>query len=280
MRWPANINQVTYPGAGDVDDCWVVATVWAATASRPGIRQPTVTEFRLHAGDPDDGYRDGGSLTEIMDGCAGSWPDLDVMKFESSSWDIFADLIKSGRPASVALDSSALPAVHRYGFLGKHQCGLAWDGHWFVLANPLAPEGSAPKPITESAIRHAMQQLVPGLDFLRAAVFPAPEDDMPGLTTTPGSNLISGVARVKQGTEVIRVSDRERITVSQDAVREAVGPFIADDLKLPGYFISIGGDTCWVRLTQANFTPDGLPTTVKTEVTLDGKRYVGNVTAV
>jgi hypothetical protein len=106
------------------------------------------------------------------------------------------------------------------------------------------------------------------------------EEDMPGLDTTPGSNLISGVARPKEGTEVIRVSDRERITIPQDVVREAVGPFISDDLKLPGYFISIGGATCWVRSSQANFTPDGLPTTVRTELTLDGRKYVGNVTAV
>ncbi len=103
---------------------------------------------------------------------------------------------------------------------------------------------------------------------------------MPGLTTTPGSNLISGKARLTKGTEVIRVSDRERVTVSQDAVREAVGPFIANDLGTSGYFVSIGSATCWVRHSQANFTPDGLPTTVRTEVTLDGKRYVGNVTAV
>jgi hypothetical protein len=278
--WPANISQIGYPGAGDIDDCWVVATVWAATASRPGIRQPTVTEFRRHAGDPDDGYRDGGSLTEIMDGCAGSWPGLDVLKFESTSWPIFSELVKSGRPASVALNSGALPPIHRYGFFGAHQCGLAWTGTGFVLANPLAPDGSPPKYITEAAIRHAMQQLVPGLDLLRAAVFPAPEEDMPGLTTTPGTNLLSGKARPKRGVEVIRVHDRERITLDQDVVREAVGPFVADDLKLPGYFISISGSTCWVRSTQANFTPDGLPTTVRTEVTLDGRKYVGNVTAV
>jgi hypothetical protein len=106
------------------------------------------------------------------------------------------------------------------------------------------------------------------------------EGDMPGLDTTPGSNLISGVARPKEGTEVIRVSDRERITIPQDVVREAVGPFISTDLKLPGYFISISGSTCWVRSSQANFTPDGLPTTVRTELTLDGRKYVGNVTAV
>jgi hypothetical protein len=106
--------------------------------------------------------------------------------------------------------------------------------------------------------------------------------DMPGLTTTPdpGSKLISGKARIAKGIEVIRVSDRERITLPMNVVREAVGPFIADDLNLPGYFVSVSGATCWVRQSQANFTPDGLPTTVGTELTLDGKRYVGNVTAV
>ena len=104
------------------------------------------------------------------------------------------------------------------------------------------------------------------------------EDDMPGLTTTPGANLISGIARIDKGVEVIRVSDRERITLSQDAVREAVGPFVSDDLNTPGYFVSISGATCWVRRSQASFTPDGLPTTIKTELTLDGVPYIGNVT--
>ena len=42
------ISQRLYPGAGDIDDCWVVATCWAARAA--GVAHlPTVPEFRAAA---------------------------------------------------------------------------------------------------------------------------------------------------------------------------------------------------------------------------------------
>lgn len=180
--WPGNFSQIGYPGAGDVDDCWCVATIWAARASDPDNRKPTVTEFRRHAGDPDDGIRDGGSLDEVMLGSRGTWPGIDVTRWQGASWSAFASLVKAGRPASVALDSFALPVTHRYGFTGKHQCGLVWSGSSFLLANPLAPEGSYPKPISEAAIKKAVLALLPSSPQVRAALFTAPvaasEDDM------------------------------------------------------------------------------------------------------
>lgn len=104
--------------------------------------------------------------------------------------------------------------------------------------------------------------------------------DVPGLTTTPGSTLITGTARLVKGTEVIRVHDRERLALQQDATRPATGPFVADDLALPGYFINVSGATCWVRRADANFTPatTGLPATIKTDITIDGVPYIGNAT--
>lgn len=169
------ISQIGYPGAGDVDDCWVVATVWAAEASRPGIRHPTVTEYRRHAGDPDDGVTDGGSLDEVVKGARGSWPSLDVTRWQSTAWDAFASLVKAGRPASVALDSAKLPPHLRFGFYGKHQVGVAWDAvrKTFVIANPLDKDGTPPKAISEAALRVAVLALLPQRQEVRAAVFPA-----------------------------------------------------------------------------------------------------------
>lgn len=108
---------------------------------------------------------------------------------------------------------------------------------------------------------------------------PAETPDMPGLSTTPGAQLVTGTSRLVKGTEVIAVSDSRRIVLSQDAVRPATGPFVADALKLPGYFVNVDGTTCWVRRTQANFAPG--PTTASVEVTYpDGSKLVGNVTSV
>ena len=103
---------------------------------------------------------------------------------------------------------------------------------------------------------------------------------MPGLTTVPAATLVSGTARIAAGKEVIRVSDRARVPVTQLAIRDAVGPFRATDLALDGYFVSIGGATCWVRESDADFTGDTLPTAGNVTITLDGQKYIGNITAV
>lgn len=170
MSYPPIRNQATYPGAGDVDDCWVVATVWAATAFDPSVRQPTVPEFRKHAGDPDDGHLDGGSLAEVTRGARGSWADIATVSYDGP-WSGFATRVKGGRSASLAVLSSKLPAHLRFGFRFAHQVGVVWDGKTFLLANPLAPSGSQPKPITEAALKAAATALPYGGN-VRALLFP------------------------------------------------------------------------------------------------------------
>jgi hypothetical protein len=82
------------------------------------------------------------------------------------------------------------------------------------------------------------------------------EADMPGLRTRPGANLGSGVARIAAGREVIRVEDRVRTSLTIDATRAAVGPFLCEDLgDLPGYLVNVGASTCWVREADAAYTP-------------------------
>lgn len=174
IRWPGVLNQVIRD-PGDADDCWVVATFWAARASDPGVRIPSIDAFRRAAGKPDRPGSQGGNLDDIMRGCREIWPGLAVTRYRGA-WEAFAGLVRGGRPASLAVLSSKLPARLRYGFLFPHQIGVAWDGAAFVVANPLAPEGSAPQRIDAPTLRAAAEALLSTREVL-AAVFPAPRRD-------------------------------------------------------------------------------------------------------
>ena len=172
---PPVISQIGYPGAGDIDDCWVVATVWAEQASRPGSFKPTVPQFRAKANKPDAPGPTGGNIQNVYAGAVGSWPDLRITLYISAEVEPLLAAVKAGQPASIALDSSDLPARLRFGFLGKHQCGLAWDGSRYVLMNPLALNGSPLLPITTSEIARAMLGLLTQAQShyrFRAVLFP------------------------------------------------------------------------------------------------------------
>jgi hypothetical protein len=81
-------------------------------------------------------------------------------------------------------------------------------------------------------------------------------DDMPGLRTRPAAGLTHGTSRMAAGVELIRLEDRVRITLDRATTREAVGPFLVEDLDdAPGYFVNVGQGTSWVRESQAGFTP-------------------------
>lgn len=149
-------NQAIYPGAGDTDDCSVVATVQAVLAANPGARKPSVPVFREAAGEPDrQGQADGLNLSQIIAAVRTIWPDVRVRAFRAAPWEQFATTLYSGGVASLAVRSGDLPSAHRYGFAGLHQVAVEYDHGWY-LANPLAPNGSAPKRITEQALRKAI----------------------------------------------------------------------------------------------------------------------------
>jgi hypothetical protein len=159
--WPKVINQASFPGAGNVDDCWVVATVWAALAFRADLPRPTVPEFRRHAGNPDDpNHADGGSRDQIVRGARGSWPGVRIKAF-FGPWPDFRDQVQSGRPASLGVVSAKLPRPLQFGFAGNHQIGVGWDpdAATFVVANPLARDGSKPLPIDADDLRDAATAL-------------------------------------------------------------------------------------------------------------------------
>lgn len=170
--WPKVLNQEVFPGAGNVDDCWVVATVWAAVAFRADIRRPDIPEFRRHAGNPDEqGIDDGGSRDQIVRGARGSWPGVRIEQY-LGPWIGFRDKVKAGRPASLGVDSGKLPRSMRFGFTGPHQIGVGWDPDraTFIVANPLARNGSRVLPIEAGDLRDAAKALFGG--SVGAAIFP------------------------------------------------------------------------------------------------------------
>lgn len=157
------LSQRTYPGVGDIDDCWVIATIWAEQDSRPGTKRPTVYEFRKAAGVPDhNGEADGGNIDRVNDGADGCWPKVPNELVKTNSWTVARAILFSGRPCSVALDSSKLSAAHRFNFHGKHQSGVVGEGGVLYLMNPLDVEGRRLPQIAESELRSAMFALIPG----------------------------------------------------------------------------------------------------------------------
>lgn len=163
------LSQRTYPAAGDLDDCWVVATCWAAKMVAPYLRLPDTTAFRAAAGDPDDGFQDGGSLSEIVLACKTLWPQLPLTAYDGEAWAAFLASLRADGVASLAVRSSLLPRDQQYGFTGAHQVGVAWDGTNFRLMNPLDTNGASPKAIGSAQLRMAAFGLFMGTGF-RAVV--------------------------------------------------------------------------------------------------------------
>lgn len=202
---PGIYNQASWPGAGDVDDCAVIATFWAGRASGYTGSLPTIAAFRAAAGRPDAPGPTGLTNTQVWRGVQGTvLGTLHPILRAFQPWDVFAAAMKRGEIASVGLDSSKLPATLRYNFLGQHRVGLAWRDRW-MIANPLGPDHSAPLPIDEDALRTAI--LANGGGFVYAVTFPPQEAPMLAVTNPApktvdiavGKQLfeLNGVSKVK-----------------------------------------------------------------------------------
>ena len=158
---PNALNQGSYPGAGDWDDCWVVATVWAANAAGWSYR-PTVPVFRRYARNPDRPGPTGGTLDHVMRGAQGCYPNARIRRYRSTSWDGFTSLLKAGWIASLAIRSSGLPSSYAYGHRGGHQVGVAYQNGTYYIMNPLQPNGSRPRAINGYDLRRAARAFVGG----------------------------------------------------------------------------------------------------------------------
>jgi len=155
---PGALSQIPppgYPGAGDIDDCWVVATVWAAIAAGETYK-PSVPVFRSLAGNPDRPGPTGGSGYHVWKGSVGAWPNHKIRKYTSSNWDGFISLLKAGWIASLGIRLSGLPSSHRYGYKdGLHQIGVAYQNGTYYYMDPNQPNGSAPRAVSGYELRTA-----------------------------------------------------------------------------------------------------------------------------
>ncbi len=173
------MNQALFPGAGDIDDCWVVATIWAAKVADPSIEVPDIPTFRMAALSPNvDGVDNGGNNDRITRGAEKLWPHLPLIDFRLNGWGKLMGHLKAGRPVSLGLIAGKLKPGHRFGFHGAHQVGVVWDGVELRVMNPLAVRGSQPHSIGEAELRAAALAL--DQTHFRAVVFPpaASEADM------------------------------------------------------------------------------------------------------
>jgi hypothetical protein len=153
-------NQAKWPGAGDIDDCWVVSAVQAVNVTSPWLRLVGVSVFRKHAQRPDNpDTSDGGRLVHIVRGIEGCYPSLSghVRKMAGVPWSTMLAAAAEGRPLSLAIDSSRLPVDLAFGFRGLHQVtaveirpGVVW------YANPLARPYSRWLQVTWEDLRAAV----------------------------------------------------------------------------------------------------------------------------
>jgi hypothetical protein len=151
-------SQRTWPGAGDVDDCWVVSAIQCADAVAPWLTLLTVRQFRAHAGDPDDDVADGGNVADLVQGIGSAWPRLAPLCTPVRGDRLWVDVlaaIKAGRPMSLCVSSAKL--THQYGFSGLHQVTVFWDGISLRVANPLAADRSIPTRILGATLQAAAQ---------------------------------------------------------------------------------------------------------------------------
>jgi len=158
---PGALSQVGYPGAGDIDDCWAVATIWAANAAGYSYR-PNMSVFRAAAHNPDRPGPTGGTLDDVMRGARGCYPGAHIRRYHSSSWDGFISLLKAGWVGSLAVLSSALPSNLHYGFHGRHQIGVAYQNGSYFVMNPLQRNGARPDAISGADLRRAARGFTGG----------------------------------------------------------------------------------------------------------------------
>jgi hypothetical protein len=134
-------DQRTWPGAGDVDDCWVVSALQAMNATSPWAHLVSVPVFRKAAGVPDHPHQaDGGNVGAIRRGLVGCYPALRglVSVFRGDPLGRLEAELLAGHPASVSIIAGKLPVPLRFGFTGAHQVTLAARGDRYLFANPLA----------------------------------------------------------------------------------------------------------------------------------------------
>ena len=247
---PGVFSQRSWPGAGDVDDCWVVATIWAAVAAEAAAVRPSVTTFRAAAGDPDDGQTDGGSLDEVIRGARKVWPALPVRPFASADFDAFLAAVRGGSPASLAVWAGKLPSGLRFGFTKAHQVGIGWDaGLW--LMNPLAASGARPLAISASALRTAAVAPELGYGGLRAALF----DEEPAMIPAAITSIVPVFVDAPIGTPLLDLDGKTPLAARGTSITfvNRLSPYAVGSLR--GLIVTTGGLRRWALIPPAAVRP-------------------------
>lgn len=163
MQTSQVFNQKAWPGAGDVDDCWVISSIQAVNAALPWLSLPTVPTFREAAGKPDrPGQPDGGDIGDVVKGITQTFPVLagHLRVLKAVPWAALVAEIDAHRPVTLAVKSMYLPQRLQYNFGGYHQVTVAKQGERYLFANPLAPDRSrwdvivSPIEIQEAVLRY------------------------------------------------------------------------------------------------------------------------------
>ena len=196
MQTSMVFSQRTWPGVGDLDDCWVLSSLQCVNCSAPWLYLPNSDVFRHAAGDPDDGKKDGGSIAEIVKGVTTLYPEFKgkLTAIRGETFATLRHLLAQGRPVSVALSSGKLPAAIRYGKGDvPHQATLVEKGDQLLFANPMAPMGSKWDRIDWGDVRPAILDYGAGKVF--GVAFP---DDNAMVTHAPGfaAALASEIAKL------------------------------------------------------------------------------------
>ena len=264
MIYPV-ISQVTYPLVGDVDDCSVVSTFWAARDAGYAGRLPTVPEFRRAAGVPDRPGPSGIDNYHVWLGVQGTaLRDLRGTLW-NAKWEPFALAVKGGASASLATLSSKLPPYLRFGFNGAHRVGVAWDGATFMVANPLAPGGSAPLPCPEATLKAAAYAVSAG--YALAVTFPSTlEPDMLKVT-----NATPVTVDIAVGKQLYDLNGRP-FSANHVARNDVYSPFVSGTFRSVVVGLTEGPALLLVKVADATGVKP-YPGDVKHKVTMsiDGK---------
>lgn len=204
------LSQKAYPGVGDIDDCWAIATIWAAVGAKRTARKPSIYEFRKAAGNPDDPWRsDGGNIDQIARAIPIIWPGQPYSIVKTLSWAEFRRHLDAGQYISVACLSSRLPYSLRFGFYGNHQVGVVKVNGVIYCANPLAPNGSAPQPIREEILKYAVVGVANGWKL--AACFTPVGAASTSTSSTGARNVTIRYAGVQSVTSRFALAEGQRL---------------------------------------------------------------------
>lgn len=220
MQTSMVFSQRRWPGfGGDLDDCWAVASIQAVNVTSPWLRLVGISAFRKAAGNPDDPTKaDGGDTAQIVRGIRGCYPALadHLRVLRGGTWSALLAHAAAGRPATIAIDSSKLPADLRFGFTGRHQvCVAQLPSGAVMLANPLAQPYARWLKVSWDALRPAITgygRIRSGTPGVWAVVLP---DDAEALTLWHADSTPYDQADIDAAT----VELQARI----DAAKEALG---------------------------------------------------------